>query len=150
MTTVPEVGIEPTSHALQAYAKTTSATPAWGCRGELNPHLLIHSQACRNRYTTTTMRGTWSVPSSLCQRLSILATANVRVRMVREEGLEPPISRFQSARGSRSATPWSGWPDLNRRSSAPEADAIPGFATPRYVFCCCTLAFEYDSLDTRT
>ena len=32
----------------------------------------------------------------------------------------------------------SGWPDLNRRPSAPHADAIPGYATSRrtqnYVF----------------
>ena len=25
-------------------------------RGESNPHLLVHSQACRNRYTTRTMK----------------------------------------------------------------------------------------------
>ena len=28
----------------------------------------------------------------------------------------------------------SGWQDLNLRPSAPKADAIPGYATPRGVF----------------
>lgn len=38
-------GIEPASHAFQAGAKTTSATPAWVIGGTRTRDGLIHSQA---------------------------------------------------------------------------------------------------------
>jgi hypothetical protein len=31
----------------------------------------------------------------------------------------------------------SGWPDSNRRPSAPKADALPSCATPRLLYVCC-------------
>lgn len=77
--------------------------------------------------------------------LAALAAATRRPRMAR---LAPPVSpRGRHIAGSaipRNTKPrlspglrlrldqWSGRPDLNRRPSAPQADALPGCATPRH------------------
>ena len=81
--------------------------------------------------------------------------------MVGEGGLEPPTSSLSDLRSNQAELPaherptpavasvytresqkglpgagWSGWADSNRRLPAPEAGALPGCATPRWVVGC--------------
>ena len=61
-----------------------------------------------------------------------------RVHWLDETTLKPGHGTSQTTtpgagRALDSSSDWSGRPDLNRRPSAPQADALPGCATPREI-----------------